>query len=171
MTHALNKLINSESVIPTLVCCVILVKKFLIHRSKAAPKARQMMSLRTWCLANFPLCLLADHGVKTLLLLVWPWYSIPGEWKNYAMQYKKYKNQAEMSLAPPPPPSQDCDVVGWYCTDAGIQTVDDDCRCRCLVVRVWWQEFCRQWRTTSRVEQFKWRHGGDFQKTAEDISI
>ena len=36
-----------------------------------------------------------------------------------------------------------------------------------------WQEFCCQW--TSRVEQFtcgtafKWRHGRDFQKTAEDI--
>ena len=58
-----------------------------------------------------------------------------------------------MSLAPPPPSSQDCDVVGWYCTDAGIQTDDDDYRCQCLVVRVWRQEFCRQWRT-SRVEQF-----------------
>ena len=40
---------------------------------------------------------------------------------------------------------------------------------------LWWQEFCCQW--TSRVEQFtcgtafKWRHGGDFQKTAEDISV
>ena len=37
------------------------------------------------------------------------------------------------------------------------------------------QEFCCQW--TSRVEQFtcgtaiKWRHGGDFQKTAEDTSV
>ena len=37
------------------------------------------------------------------------------------------------------------------------------------------QEFCRQW--TGRVEQFtcgtaiKWRHWGDFQKTAEDISV
>ena len=37
------------------------------------------------------------------------------------------------------------------------------------------QEFCCQW--TSHVEQFtcgtaiKWRHGGDFQKTAEDISV
>ena len=39
----------------------------------------------------------------------------------------------------------------------------------------WWQEFCCQW--TSRVEQFScgnafmWRHGGDFQKTSEDISV
>jgi len=37
------------------------------------------------------------------------------------------------------------------------------------------QEFCRQW--TSRLELFtcntaiKWRHGGDSQKTAEDISV
>ena len=37
------------------------------------------------------------------------------------------------------------------------------------------QEFCCQW--TTRVEQFtcgtafKWRHGGDFQKTSEDISV
>ena len=36
------------------------------------------------------------HGFSSCLLLLffWPQNSIPREWKNYAMQYKKYKNQA-----------------------------------------------------------------------------
>jgi len=33
--------------------------------------------------------------------------------KNYAMQYKKYKNQAGMNLTPPPP-SQNCHAVRWH---------------------------------------------------------
>ena len=38
-----------------------------------------------------------------IIIIFWPRYSIPGEWKNYAMQYKKkYKNQAGMNLTPPP---------------------------------------------------------------------
>jgi len=32
--------------------------------------------------------------------------------KNYAMQYKKYRNQAEMNLTPP---SQNNHAVRWHC--------------------------------------------------------
>jgi len=35
--------------------------------------------------------------------------------KNYAMQYKKYKNQAGINLTPPPP-SQNSHAVRWHCT-------------------------------------------------------
>jgi len=52
-----------------------------------------------------PVCLL-------LLLLFWPRYSILREWKKYAMQYKKYINQAGMNLTPPPP-SQNSHAVRW----------------------------------------------------------
>ena len=47
--------------------------------------------------------------------------------------------------------------------------------CSAYTDNLWWQEFCCQW--TSCMEQFtcgtafKWRHGGDFQKTSEDISV
>ena len=38
-----------------------------------------------------------------IIIIFWPRYSIPGEWKNYAMQYQKSaKNQAGMNLTPPP---------------------------------------------------------------------
>ena len=40
----------------------------------------------------------------------YPGTQLPGNKKNYAMQYKKYKNQAGMNLTPPPP-SQNCHVV------------------------------------------------------------
>ena len=50
-----------------------------------------------------------------LLLLFWPRYSIPREWKNYAIQYKKVqKNQAGMNLTLPP--SQNSHAVRWHCT-------------------------------------------------------
>ena len=49
----------------------------------------------------------------------WPRYSIPEERKNYAMQYKKYKNQAGMNLTPPPP-SQNSRAVRWHCTAESI---------------------------------------------------
>ena len=39
----------------------------------------------------------------------------PGNEKNYAMQYKKYKNEAGMNLTPPPP-SQNSHAVRWHCT-------------------------------------------------------
>jgi len=44
-----------------------------------------------------------------LLLLFFPDTQFP---KNYAMQYKKYKNQAGMNFTPPPP-SQNCHAVRW----------------------------------------------------------
>jgi len=34
--------------------------------------------------------------------------------KNYAMQYKKYKNQAAMNLTPPP--SQNSHAIRWHCS-------------------------------------------------------
>jgi len=40
----------------------------------------------------------------------------PGNEHKYAMQYKKYKNQAGINLTPPPPPSQNSHAVRWHCT-------------------------------------------------------
>jgi len=39
----------------------------------------------------------------------------PGMKKNYAMQYKKVRNQAGMNITPPPP-SQNSHAVRWHCT-------------------------------------------------------
>ena len=57
---------------------------------------------------------LHDH-TKPILLLFYPSTQFLGNEKNYAMQYKKYKNQAGMNLTPPPP-SQNCHVVRWHCS-------------------------------------------------------
>ena len=48
----------------------------------------------------------------------YPGTQFPGNEKNYAMQYKKYKNQTGMNLTPPPPPPppQNSLAVGWHCT-------------------------------------------------------
>jgi len=46
---------------------------------------------------------------------VYYYYFLPLGMKNYAMQYKKYKNQAGMNLTPPPP-SQNSHAVRWHCT-------------------------------------------------------
>jgi len=50
------------------------------------------------------------------ILFYWPRYSIPREWKNYAMQYKKVQNVswiAGMNLTPPPSPNSH--PVSWHC--------------------------------------------------------
>jgi len=56
--------------------------------------------------------------VETALLLFFfldPGTQFPWNEKNYAMQYKKYKNQAGMNLTHPPP-SQNSLAVRWHCT-------------------------------------------------------
>jgi len=37
------------------------------------------------------------------MIFFYPSTQFPGSEKNYAVQYKKYKNQAGMNLTPPPP--------------------------------------------------------------------
>jgi len=38
-----------------------------------------------------------------IIIIFDPGIQFPGNEKNYAMQYKKYKNQVGMNLTPPPP--------------------------------------------------------------------
>jgi len=56
----------------------------LFDRGQSAPNQKQL-GLRKTCLQ--PLCL-------GLLLFFWPRYSIPREWKKYAMQYKKVQKSS-----------------------------------------------------------------------------
>ena len=65
----------------------------------------------------------------------------------------------------------------WRRSTVSVELIDQLSVAVCSAHRdnLRWQECCCQW--TSRVEQFtcgtaiKWRHGGDFQKTSEDISV
>ena len=50
-----------------------------------------------------------------IIIIFWPRYSIPREWKNTLWNTKKYKNQVGMNLTPPPP-SQNSHAVRWHCT-------------------------------------------------------
>jgi len=60
----------------------------------------------------------ADLGMPKepciIIIFLTPVLSSQGMKKNYAMQYKKYKNQAGMNLTPPP--SQNSHAVRWHCT-------------------------------------------------------
>ena len=48
---------------------------------------------------SYLLTVLSGFLLLLLLLFFWPRYSIPEEWKNYAMQYKKVqKNKLEWTL-------------------------------------------------------------------------
>jgi len=51
---------------------------------------------------------------RIIIIIFWPRYSIPREWKNTLCNTKKYNNQAEINLTPPP--SQNSHAVRGHCT-------------------------------------------------------
>jgi len=62
-----------------------------------------------------------------ILLFFWPRYSISREWKTYALQHKKYKNQAGINLTPPPSSQNYYCYCYWYYYSVGLCTVDYCC--------------------------------------------
>ena len=78
------------------------------------------------------------------------------------------------------PPWTGCRIFVWVLQDDDRPFTSSISQCVYAVCsahtdNLLWQKFCCQW--TSRVKQFtcgtafKWHHGGDFQKTSEDISV
>jgi len=53
--------------------------------------------------------------LAALIIIFWTPVLNSQGMKKYAMQYKKYKNQAGMNLTTPPP-SQNSHAVRWHCT-------------------------------------------------------
>ena len=62
------------------------------------------------------------HSVIIFFCFLTPVLNSQGMKKLRCAIQKKYKNQAEMNLTPPPP-SQNSHAVGWHCTDESERRV------------------------------------------------
>jgi len=83
----------------------------LLSSTLPGPSTSEVMTL--WLCTN--------TFIIFIIIILWPRYSIPREWKITLCNAKKYKNQAGMNLTSPP--SQNSRAVMWHCTAESKRSV------------------------------------------------